>query len=293
MSGAFGDGGGVAFALTTGVITAFNPCGFAMLPAYVSYFIGSNADDVPATRSARVTRAGLMGGVVTLGFVTVFGIVGLVAAGLRSSVTRSAPYVAMIVGVALVVLAIAMLRGLEIRVPFLKVKSLRTGAGFRSMYVYGVSYAVVSLGCALPGFLANVAFAFHEQSVVRSLVLYIAFAAGMGLVLLALSIFVALAQSAAVRGMRRASQYTHRASGVLLLLAGLYIARYGYFEYRLLIRNDDVSSRTVDAATGISGRIQNALDGIGSTWFALAVGVVAAVLVVSAVQSRRSGREHP
>ena len=42
MAQGFNTGGGaIALALTTGVITAFNPCGFAMLPAYVSYFVGS------------------------------------------------------------------------------------------------------------------------------------------------------------------------------------------------------------------------------------------------------------
>ena len=30
----------LAFPLAAGLIAAFNPCGFAMLPAYLAYFLG-------------------------------------------------------------------------------------------------------------------------------------------------------------------------------------------------------------------------------------------------------------
>ena len=37
----------LAFPLAAGLIAAFNPCGFAMLPAYLSYFLGQEVENQP------------------------------------------------------------------------------------------------------------------------------------------------------------------------------------------------------------------------------------------------------
>ena len=34
----------LAFPFTLGLVAAFNPCGFAMLPVYVSFFLGKDSD---------------------------------------------------------------------------------------------------------------------------------------------------------------------------------------------------------------------------------------------------------
>jgi cytochrome c-type biogenesis protein len=292
----FGDGGAVALALTTGVLTAFNPCGFAMLPAYVSYFVGSSAEDSDKTpgTAARIARAGVVGSVVTLGFVTVFGLLGIVASGLRSTVTHATPYIAMVVGIVLIVLSISMLRGFEPKLSFIKIGKAREGSGLWSMYVYGVSYALVSLSCAFPAFLATVASAFREESIVKSLQLYVAFAAGMGLVLLALTIAVSVAQQSVVRGMRKIGRYVNRLSGVLLLFAGLYVTWYGYYEYRLIVRNDDIAGGPVDNAFSISGRLQNWFANVSSVWLTAGLVAVVATVGVSVYIARtKSTRDVP
>ena len=37
----------LAFPLAAGLIAAFNPCGFAMLPAYLAYFLGHELKNLP------------------------------------------------------------------------------------------------------------------------------------------------------------------------------------------------------------------------------------------------------
>ncbi|MCW4036673.1 MAG: cytochrome C biogenesis protein, partial [Candidatus Bathyarchaeota archaeon] len=54
---------GLAFALTAGVLTVFSPCGYALLPGYVSYYLGSRLS---------LMRAVYGGVACTLGLVTVF-----------------------------------------------------------------------------------------------------------------------------------------------------------------------------------------------------------------------------
>ena len=55
---------------------------------------------------------------------------------------------------------------------------------------------------------------------------------GMGLVLTVVSLAAALAQQAFLRNMRRVLPYINRVSGLLLLLTGLYVAWYGWVEWR-------------------------------------------------------------
>ncbi|MDK8844919.1 cytochrome C biogenesis protein, partial [Corynebacterium striatum] len=61
--------GVLGLAFLTGMLATVNPCGFAMLPTYLAYFIGSGPD---AGRK-RPLLAGLQAGVaLSAGFATVF-----------------------------------------------------------------------------------------------------------------------------------------------------------------------------------------------------------------------------
>jgi cytochrome c-type biogenesis protein len=289
MAQGFNTGSGaIALALTTGVITAFNPCGFAMLPAYVSYFVGSTTNDQPKSTPERLARASLVGAVVTLGFVTVFGILGIVATGLRGSVTKATPYISMFVGVVLVVLAVAMIRGFEPKLSFLKIGRASQGSSLKSMYVYGLSYAVISLSCGFAGFLGTVASAFREDSIVHAMSVYLAFALGMGLVLLIVSIAAALAQQTFIRGLKKILPYVNRVSGALLLLAGLYVSWYGWYEYQLVVKNKNSSSDVIDGAFSLSGKLQNWISGIPAGALSAAVAGVAAVAIGSFIMARKN-----
>ena len=73
----------LAYAFGVGMVATVNPCGFAMLPAYLSFFLGlEGAED--DTR-ASVLQALTIGGVVTLGFLVVFGLLGILLDGALSS----------------------------------------------------------------------------------------------------------------------------------------------------------------------------------------------------------------
>ncbi|HMQ28498.1 MAG TPA: cytochrome c biogenesis protein CcdA, partial [Acidimicrobiales bacterium] len=154
-----------ALALTAGMVATVNPCGFAMLPAYLAYFVGAEdaADD---DARAGILRALAVGGVVTLGFLLVFGTVGLAISHLSISINRFLPWVTLIIGVGLFVLGIAMVRGFELVVRLPKLDRGGDSRGLGSMFVFGISYAVASLSCTLPPFLAVTATTFSQLSYV-------------------------------------------------------------------------------------------------------------------------------
>ena len=99
----------LAVGFTAGMLAAFNPCGFAMLPAYLSFFLGTAGSGGPA--AVGLVPALRVGAVVTAGFVAVFGLAGVAITGLSLSVERYAPWATVLIGVALVPLGVAVAAG--------------------------------------------------------------------------------------------------------------------------------------------------------------------------------------
>ena len=64
-------------AVVAGMVATVNPCGFAMLPAYLTLVVTGSAD---RTRAQLLARAVGSSALMTLGFVTVFGLFGVVIA---------------------------------------------------------------------------------------------------------------------------------------------------------------------------------------------------------------------
>jgi cytochrome c-type biogenesis protein len=276
-----------ALALTTGALFAFNPCGFAMLPAYLGAFVNAQGEvDVPP--STRILRATQAGALVTAGVMVVFGIIGVIVRNVSSSILRAAPWVTILIGIVLVVLAIAMLRGYEPKLllpnPVQKAAATAGLMSHRGMFLYGISYAIVSLGCTLSIFLAQIGTSFASGDLLDGVVLYLAFALGIGLVIITLSIAVSLAQHSFVRGMRRVLPYVQRLSALLLLVSGLYLAYFGWFEQRSLAGSSGIAgSGMVDAVFRANTEIRSAIEARSNLLIGgliLLVGMIVAAAVV-------------
>ena len=87
----------LALALAAGMLAAVNPCGFALLPAYLSVLV--IGDDSPGTARA-VGRALALTGWMTVGFIAVFGVFGLVVSPVASQVQQYLPWFTVAFGVA-------------------------------------------------------------------------------------------------------------------------------------------------------------------------------------------------
>lgn len=212
----------LALAFGAGLVATVNPCGFAMLPAYLSYFMGLN-DDADRGRGASLRSALLVGAVVSAGFLLVFGIAGvLITAGVRL-VIDLIPWLALIVGGAVALLGIALVRGYEPTIGLPKSKRAARGRGYGSVFAFGVSYAVASLSCTLPVFLTVVATQVTRGTFVSGIATFLAYGAGMSLVLVAITVALALGKRTLVSRLRGSVRYVGRASGVILVLAGAYI----------------------------------------------------------------------
>jgi cytochrome c-type biogenesis protein len=262
----------LALAFTTGMVATVNPCGFAMLPAYLSFFIGiedRNEDDPRAS----VWRALVVGLAVTIGFAATFAVVGLVVSRVTRSVYDVAPWISLVIGAALVVFGIALLAGFEFNVRTPRLDRGGKTRGLLSMGLFGVSYAVASLGCELPIFLAAISGVFG-RGLTSGIAYFIAFALGFGVILVSLTVALAMARQSLVHGLRRVLPFVSRIAGGLLVVTGAYVAWYGSVEIR-----NNADDATVTKVTDWSARLA---DSITRSWNLLAV-VLAAVVVGAAV----------
>ena len=210
----------LATAYAAGLVSTVNPCGFAMLPAYLGYFLGIEDGANPARRALRV------GGVVSLGFLVVFGLMGvLIVSGLRSLVDWI-PWAALVVGVGLIGVGIYTWTGRYVGVRLPSIEAKTDSRSDRSVFVFGVSYAVASLSCTLPIFLTLVAGTFTQSSFVAGLAAFLAYGAGMATVLLAITVGIAFGKDSLIKRIRSLAPHLSKVSGAVLFLAGVFIVWY-------------------------------------------------------------------
>ncbi len=282
----------LGFAVAAGLVAAVNPCGFAMLPGYLSLVVAgeSTAGESPS-RSRAVGRALAATAAMAAGFVLVFGAFGLVIAPLTTSIEQYLPAVTVVIGVMLVALGGYLLSGRELTLllprPGRGAPTRRIG----SMVGYGIAYALASLSCTIGPFLAVTSATFRSGSAIGGVLAYVAYGLGMAIVVGLLAVATALASSSVVTGTRRLLPYVNRISGALLILSGLYVTYYGIYELRLFAGNGDASDPVIDAAGRLQGVLAGWVDTVGALpLLAALLLLVALVVVLARIRTARSAR---
>ena len=238
-----------------GMVASINPCGFVLLPTYLMYFLGVSAAD-PNSQRAPISRALAVGALVSSGFFVVFFAIGAVTQFWTTSLLENAKYATAVIGVLFVILGIAMLLGFK--VPFVT-PQLETGERdrtARSMFVYGVAYAVASLGCTLPLFIATLFQTGKRSGYWAGVANVVAYAAGMALVVVTLTLALATANLGFVRWLRSKMQYVEMVSGAFVMLSGFYLLWY-FWKRDINEQGDPIT----DAVDDLQRDVQNWLNG--------------------------------
>ena len=221
----------LGFAFGAGVAAAFNPCGFAMLPAYMGLYLGVGANEEKASFIAQLGKALLVGISVTAGFVLLFAIAGgVIGLGARSVVGSVLPWLGLAIGIALVLAGAWLLRGGELYTSLAQRAANRLGnpgrSSMRGYFLFGLSYGVASLSCTLPIFLAVIGSSFAASDIAASFAQFVLYALGMGVVIIALTLSMALFKGAMLGGMRKIMPYVQPIGTWLMIVAGAYIVFY-------------------------------------------------------------------
>ena len=185
----------LGFAYAVGAASAVNPCGFAMLPAYLGLYVSGGNQDQDRRQPIRlVSRAVMVGLSVSVGFVALFGAVGLILAfGSQAVVVAALPWVGLAVGVLLIGAGAYMATGGKIYTSLAQRAASRIGdpsqLNVPGYALFGVSYGLASLSCTLPLFLAVLGVgAGLSSGFLDTLSQFLLYAAGMGSVIMALTL---------------------------------------------------------------------------------------------------------
>ena len=254
------------WALPAGAAATVNPCGVAMLPAYIAYYVGKSERGRPDPLKG--VEAGLL---LAVGVLAVFTAMGALVAAAGSVIASAIPWLALAVALGLLALAVATLLGRALALPLPAV--VRRGPrdrGRAGFLMYGVGYGLASLGCTLPIFMIVVS-SVLSAGFVSGLAAFTAYGVGMGVMLIAVAVAVSAGKAALVRGLRRAAPALRYVGGLGLLAAGAYLLEYNLqgLQFR---------------ATGGSNEVP--------TLVAVAAGV-AALALAAVLTARRSARPAP
>ena len=221
----------LGFAFGAGIAAAFNPCGFAMLPAYMGLYLGIHDERNNPSFVGQLGKALLIGGSVTAGFVLLFAAAGaVIGLGARSVVGSVLPWVGLGIGVLLTIAGAWLLSGGKLYTALAQQMSERFGnpgqTNARGYFLFGLSYGLASLSCTLPIFLAVIGTSFSTSTIWTSFAQFVLYALGMGAVIIALTLLMAVFKGAVIGVMRRAMPYIQPIGTWLMLIAGTYIVFY-------------------------------------------------------------------
>jgi len=218
--------GNFAYSFILGVLAAVNPCGFVLLPTYLIFFLGVR-EETELTASERIRRALVVSSGISIGFLAIFFVIGVISRLFTQWIELNAKYASLAIGIILVIGGARMLTGWTPKFATPQLSGVQTKT-FRATVIYGVAYAVASIGCTI-GFLTTAVFgsiALHGfVSGVFSILLY---GLGMAMLVTALTVSLAFAKTGIVTIIKNHLHIIQRLGAIFVTLTGIYLVVYWY-----------------------------------------------------------------
>jgi cytochrome c-type biogenesis protein len=230
------------FAFAAGLATFFSPCAGALLPAYVSLYL-SRVEQGSLSWWKRGLQGLTLGGVISVGFLTSIGALGLLFALIGSAVGGYIPWLGVGVGLLMVLTGIWILvrpwalgtvegrisRWLYSLMPSRMAHNpahAPEGPGLLSFYVYGLFYAVCAAACTLPIFLAVMTQTLLSSGLLGGLLSFFAYGWGMSVMMLLFAVALAYSKAAVTKLFGSLSRWVPRVGGAFMIAAGGYVLYY-------------------------------------------------------------------
>ncbi len=220
------------YSFGAGMVSAVNPCGFAMLPVYLSLYLGAeDGDFYQQSPLRRMLKALWITAVVTAGFGLLFATVGGIITLGGTFLNHMIPWLSLVVGLALIIMGIWLLMGNYLSLSFIHRLAEKFGDPRRmsvwGYFLFGAAFGATSMSCTLPIFLLVMGSSIAAKNISVGIFQFVSYIAGMGSVLLVLTLGIALIKEGVVVGaLRRILPYFQKISAFLLLVAGSYIVYY-------------------------------------------------------------------
>jgi cytochrome c-type biogenesis protein len=214
----------LSLSLVQGMVASINPCGFVLLPTYLMYFLGVQSSD--GSQRASMQRALVVSSSVAAGFMLVFLVAGWIIHLSTTWITENAKYATAVIGVGLIVLGVAMLFGYRLPIATPRLDAGGRTRTVRSMFVYGIAYAIASISCTIGLFIGSVFKSAGRDGSLTGVANALAYGTGMALVVVALTVTLAFAKTGLVQFLRSKMQYVEMLAAAFVVLSGIYLLVY-------------------------------------------------------------------
>ena len=216
---AFSTLGLFAFAALAGIMVNFGPCSLAVLPAYMSFYLGMNEEN----QSAPVKRSIRLGAIASLSVLWFYVVLGLLFTTVGPFLAALAPWLKLVTAFIVFVLGIVLLRGKSLELPFIsrfkdsvaQVSSDKTQT--ISLLGFGVVYGAGGLSCFLPVFLPLVFYPFLGGQFFESVVSFVIFALLQAFFLIGATVLVGLGKATVLRSMIGRTAMVKKIAGGILI----------------------------------------------------------------------------
>jgi cytochrome c-type biogenesis protein len=217
-------------AFFAGLVTFLAPCTFATLPIFVTYIVGSTAEELhEGGRKAKLSAA-LNAISYILGFTVVFVLLGMTATSLGKYFSRRTDQFTKLGGVFVVLFGLFMIIGEKIPIfQFLyKEKKLDASGSFKKFsylrsFLIGVTSAFAWTPCIGPILGAILFYASATTSVMlEGGLLLFAYSLGISVPFFVLSLFIGYS-AGFIKKINKYVGLIHKVSGVLMILLGIFL----------------------------------------------------------------------
>ncbi|MBN1977837.1 MAG: cytochrome c biogenesis protein CcdA [Anaerolineae bacterium] len=222
----------VGYAFAAGMVASVNPCGIMVLTSYAFYQVRGERAGLTVAR--RVLWGLIVSVAIAMGFVLIFALVGGAIAAGGQWLAKVFPYAGLAVGVGMAVLGTWLLTTrTTLGITRAKGVTVSPRRSLGNAFLFGITYALASLGCTLPVFLVVVGSVLTSEGIVASLGQFVGYALGMGMVIFVVNVGAVLFKRAMARWLRTLAPYVHRLSAMFLIGAGAYLIYHWLVKGRL------------------------------------------------------------
>ena len=272
--------GNFAYSFILGVLAAVNPCGFVLLPTYLIFFLGTR-EEPNLTTGERLRRALVVSSGISIGFLAIFFVIGVISRLFTQWIELNAKYASLAIGIVLVIGGARMLTGWTPKFAVPQLGGVQTKT-FRATVVYGVAYAVASIGCTI-GFLTTALFgSIALNGFVSGVLSILLYGLGMAMLVTALTVSLAFAKTGLLTIVKNQLHLIQRLGAIFVTLTGIYLVFYWYAAI-----SETRSASFVTRIERWQTRVASFLQQQGA--FRLAV-VLTIVVAMAVVASRRMAR---
>ena len=224
----------IVVAIVAGIAAFFNPCNFAILPAYITYY-SSATEKVKAKKEKKVQRRNvlLFGLVAGLGIVAFNLILGSIIAFLGVGIAKGFAlagtdpnvYVRIfrgVVGVALIGFGFMNFTGKGFKWHFIAPKA-KIKNPLLGLFSFGFFYNAIGIGCSGPILAGLSIFAFSTGGFYSALFAFLIFSITMLILMFIISLFVGSANEKLLQKVAMQTPQIRKYSGLIIILVGIFL----------------------------------------------------------------------